>query len=42
MKQTIKQYYHNKKGGRCRFDVKESSFTFRRGNVLSVERLDED
>jgi predicted ATP-dependent serine protease len=30
-----------KKGGRCRFDVKESSFTFRKGNVLSVERLDE-
>ncbi len=30
-----------KKGGRCRFDVKETSFTFRKGNVLSVEKLDE-
>lgn len=30
-----------KKGGRCRFDVKETSFTFRKGNVLSVERLDD-
>jgi predicted ATP-dependent serine protease len=30
-----------KKGGRCRFDVKETSFTFRKGNILSVEKLDE-
>lgn len=30
-----------KKGGRCRFDVKETSFTFKKGNILSVEKLDE-
>mgnify|MGYP000706314670 CR=1 FL=1 len=28
-----------KKGGRCRFDVKETSFTFKKENILSVEKF---
>lgn len=31
-----------RRGGRCRFDVKEQSFTFKGGDALSVERYDSE